>query len=507
MNTLFSTSVLVLYFGATLGLMVYGLNCYVMLILFLRRRRKAGAICQDTWRQFEGFLERDRVPVVTTQIAVFNEMNVVERVMRAACAMRYPRSRHEIQVLDDSTDETRELIDRLAVELRTQGHDIQVVRRTSRLGFKAGALEHGLHQARGEFIAVFDADFAPPEDYLVKMIPFFLSDEKLGFVQARWGHLNPSASLLTVVQAIGIDGHFLIEQTARGWNGLFMNFNGTAGVWRRQAIEEGGGWQWDTLTEDLDLSFRVQFAGWKPLYLPDVVVPAELPDNVNALRGQQFRWAKGSFQTIIKLLPPLLRSRASGFKKAQALLHMSGYLVHPLMLILSVLALPILTITVRIKPPSFVLAVLALPLILSVLAPSTLYAAGQFVAYRDGWRRLWWMPMLVVVGVGLAVSNTRAILEALFGRPSEFVRTPKRGDREIKAYRVKLPWVAFLELLLGVYCLYTLSVYVQAGRLLVGPFLAIYAAGFLLIGVLTLLQSLGRVGYGSVRKPSAPATV
>ena len=237
MNTLFSTSVLVLYFGATLGLMVYGLNCYVMLILFLRRRRKAGAICQDTWRQFEGFLERDRVPVVTTQIAVFNEMNVVERVMRAACAMRYPRDRHEIQVLDDSTDETRELIDRLAVELRAQGHDIQVVRRASRLGFKAGALEHGLHKARGEFIAVFDADFAPPEDYLVKMIPFFLSDEKLGFVQARWGHLNPSASLLTVVQAIGIDGHFLIEQTARGWNGRFMNFNGTAVVWRRQEIE------------------------------------------------------------------------------------------------------------------------------------------------------------------------------------------------------------------------------------------------------------------------------
>jgi hypothetical protein len=297
--------------------------------------------------------------------------------------------------------------------------------------------------------------------------------------------------MLTRVQSIGIDGHFMVEQIARCWGGLFMNFNGTAGVWRRAAIDEAGGWQWDTLTEDLDLSYRVQFAGWKTVYLPDVVVPAELPEDVNAFRGQQFRWAKGSFQTVMKLFPSLMRAPVSLFKKVQALLHMSGYAVHPLMLTLSLLALPFLGATDRFKPGPVVFAVLALPLCFSIVAPSTMYIVGQRAAYRDWRRRIAFLPMLVIVGVGMALSNTRAIAEAIAGKQSAFVRTPKRGDREMKRYRIKLPWVAFAEILLGAYCLHTFWHYLLAGKYLVAPFLAIYAAGFLLIGLLTVSHALG----------------
>ncbi len=488
---LISTVMLLLYGVATLGLLVYGLNCYVMLILFARKGREALSARKELQRRRGNAPPKSiDLPMVTTQIAVYNEINVIERIMRAACAMEYPADKHEIQVLDDSTDETTELAIRLADELRQAGHDIRVIHRRDRRGFKAGALQEGLQQARGEFLAVFDADFVPPKEFLLSMIPFFLEDKGLGFVQARWGHLNRDASLLTRAQSVGIDGHFLVEQIARCWNRLYMNFNGTAGVWRRQAIQSVGGWQWDTLTEDLDLSYRVQLAGWRTLYLPDVVVPAELPEDVRAFRTQQFRWAKGSIQTLIKLFCPLIRSPIPRFKKLQALLHMGGYLVHPMMLTLSLLALPVLWATADVRIGPFWGILLCLPLCLSTIGPSMLYVTSQKVAYRDWMRRASLLPFLLLVGVGLALSNTHAILEAILGKRSTFLRTPKRGNTPIKQYRMPFPGVAIFEMALGAYSLWTFFEYIYAGKMAVAPFLALYAAGFLFMGFLTAAHEL-----------------
>ena len=350
MKDLLLTPIFIVYLACTLGLMVYGFNCYVMLALFARRRRAARAAIGDMQGRWRGDEAERRLPPVTTQIAIYNEFNVAERVIRAVCAMDYPTGQHEIQILDDSTDETFPLVTRLAGELRGEGHDVRVLHRTDRTGYKAGALDAGLRAARGQLVAVFDADFVPPRDYLLTAVPFMVENDKLGFVQARWGHLNRRHSMLTRVQSIGIDGHFIIEQIARNWNGLFMNFNGTAGLWRKAAIDACGGWQWDTLTEDLDLSYRVQFGDWQTLYLPGLVVPAELPEDINAFRSQQFRWAKGSIETLLKLFPRLMRAPVSPFKKLQAVLHMGGYLVHPLMLTLALLALPILLSTAAYTP-------------------------------------------------------------------------------------------------------------------------------------------------------------
>ena len=490
MTGVLATIVFALYLIATIGLMAYGLNCYVMLFLFRRRQRSARSVVGTMRRRHADARSPVELPAVTTQVAVYNEINVVERVIRAACAMDYPQDRHEIQILDDSVDETTAIAEQLAAELRQAGYDIKVVHRTRRTGYKGGALQEGLEKARGDFVAVFDADFVPPRDYLLSTVPFFLENTKLGFVQGRWGHLNSRKSLLTRAQSIGIDGHFIVEQIARNWNGLYMNFNGTAGIWRKTAIAEAGGWQWDTLTEDLDLSYRMQFAGWDTLYLPEVVVPAELPENINALRGQQFRWAKGSFQTVMKLWPQLLRAPVPTFKKIQGFLHMSGYLVHPMMLTLALLALPILFILPDISEYRWVFAILALPLCFSVVAPSTLYFVSQLTTYRDWLRRVLYLPWLIVVGVGLAVSNTKAIMEAILRRESAFIRTPKTGDREVKQYRLRLPWLAFAEIVIGSYSAVTLGYYALAGKYLVTPFLAIYAAGFLFIGLLTIVHSL-----------------
>lgn len=490
MQRVWASLIFAVYLVSSVGLLVYGFNCHIMLFLFARRRREAFKAQQSLLERL-GEIERDpRLPTVTTQIAVFNEVNVVERVMRAAARMRYPAGKHEIQVLDDSTDETREVIDRVAAELRSHGHDIVVVRRPTRAGFKAGALANGLKLARGELLAVFDADFIPPADYLLCTVPFFPQDEKLAFVQSRWGHLNRKHSLLTLAQAMGIDSHFIVEQVARGWNGLFMNFNGTAGVWRKSAIEAAGGWHEDTLTEDLDLSYRVQFAGWRGLYLPDVVVPAELPADVNAFRIQQFRWAKGSVQTLIKLMPLLIRSQASLFKKVEAVLHIGGYLVHPMMLTLALLSVPMLVLSARITIAPVIFALLAAPICLSVIAPTIVCLVSQQTLGRNWLRQAVAMPFVLAIGVGLALSNTRAIAQAFFGRSTEFVRTPKRGDRPIKRYRAGFSWVAALEVLLGLYCVYALAFYARTRRFVVTPFLAIYAAGFLYMGLMTFWESV-----------------
>jgi cellulose synthase/poly-beta-1,6-N-acetylglucosamine synthase-like glycosyltransferase len=492
------------YGAASLGLFVYGANCYVMMVLFLRCRAAAARRSAFvTAAAAPRFAAPEGLPLVTTQIPIYNEANVAERALRTVAAIDYPRSRHEIQVLDDSTDETRGIVDRVAADLCAQGHWVRVLRRTDRRGFKAGALAAGLESARGEFIAIFDADFTPPAHFLRASLPFFFADDRLALVQGRWGHHNQAESALTRAQAIGIDGHFMVEQTARTFNGLLMNFNGTAGLWRRSAIADGGGWSADTLTEDLDLSYRVQLRGWGTYFLADLEVPGELPGTLAAFKSQQFRWAKGSIQTACKLAPRIRRSRLSPWVRLQAGLHLTHYAIHPLMVVVALLALPVMALVAHRGSP-LLLGASAAVILLSMIAPNSLYLVSQRALYGQWWRRLLWLPALTCLGIGVAVSNSRAVLEALLGRESEFVRTPKRGDQARQHYaagRTVQPW---LELGLGGYCAASLWFYVAGGSYLIAPLLALYAVSFLVVGTVGVAETLRSRGADRPHRP-APA--
>jgi cellulose synthase/poly-beta-1,6-N-acetylglucosamine synthase-like glycosyltransferase len=487
-----------IYWLAAITLQLYGLNCYVMIHLFRRRRDERRREEQLVLGAFAERFVDDDLPPVTTQLPIFNERNDVERLVRAVCAFDYPSGKHEIQVLDDSTDETRELVARIVRELRAEGHDIHHIHRTDRSGYKAGALQHGLERARGEYVAVFDADFVPPPEFLRKTVPFLMTDPEVGFVQTRWGHRNRDFSPLTRVQAIGIDGHFVIEQAARSWNGLFFNFNGTGGIWRKRAIDEAGGWQSDTLTEDLDLSYRTQLAGWRPEFLVDVVTPAEIPTDINALKSQQHRWAKGSIQTAKKLLPTIwARGDLPVFKRLQSTLHLTHYMVHPLMLVMTILLFPLLVLTEF----TFRTAWMTVPIVLMLLAlfaPSTMYFASQRLTVEKWKRTVWLLPFLMSVGIGLAVNNTRAVMQGLFGRGGgEFVRTPKLGDAaETRTgagglhYRLPRGWIFMAEIFMGMWALAAFVEYLYISKIFASPILLIHAVGFTYIGVLSLMHDL-----------------
>ena len=473
------------YFAPAVVLMSYGINQYVLLGLYFRRRTRARGLRQRLAEAWAGGHPPESWPAVVTQIPIYNEYNVAERAIRAAAAMQYPAGRHALQILDDSTDGTRDIVDRVVAELEAQGIAIEVIRRDDRTGYKAGALQAGMEQSSAPLFAIFDADFEPPVDFLVRTVTVLMSGERIGLVQARWGHLNRDTSLVTQAQGMGIDGHFAIEQGARAWNHLFMNFNGTAGLWRRSAIEDAGGWEHDTLTEDMDLSYRAQLAGWEPSYVDDLVVPAELPEDINAFKSQQFRWAKGSIQTAMKLLPRVMRAPVPAFAKIQAAFHMTHYMIHPIMVWLAVFALPLLLFG-RLRLPPLLVAFLLAAVVTSAIAPFVMYTAAQVALYPRRERRLRVLPALSAVGVGIAISNSRAVLEALFGIDSPFVRTPKRGDRPAKTYRVRGTWIAVLEVALGLYCFYSLNVYLYARTFFVGPFLLLYGAGFTAVGLLSL---------------------
>lgn len=476
------------YVLCVMTLFVYGVNCYFMVWRFWKTYRKeSGRIRRHIDAAQPMFDDVATLPHVTTQIPLYNEANVAERVIRAVAAIDYPTSKHEIQILDDSTDETCAIVDEIATALRQQGKDISIFRREKRQGYKAGALAEGMKVCKGEFIAIFDSDFVPNSDYLRQMIPPLVADDKLAFVQARWGHLNTEHSVLTQAQSIGIDGHFMIEQSARAFNGFFMNFNGTAGVWRKTAIDDAGGWQADTLTEDMDLSYRCQLVGWRASFLVDVVVPAELPETYTAFKSQQFRWAKGSIQTAIKLYPRVLRSKASVMAKIQAFLHLTHYSIHPIMALLSMLTLPVL-LTLDVNVPWQVMAICMFCILIAICGPSTLYLTSQ-IATKSGFKKLLFFPVLMCVGVGIALSNTRAVFEAVAGVKSGFVRTPKSGDLEKTHYRVNAPVLPLFEIILGLYCVVSLFFYIAAKHYMVGPFLLIYACGFLLVGIRSLRES------------------
>jgi cellulose synthase/poly-beta-1,6-N-acetylglucosamine synthase-like glycosyltransferase len=493
------TALLIGYCLCAVALFLYGLNCYVMMFLFLRRRKRQAAADRELLEAFEREQTDDDLPVVTTQLPIFNEKYVIERLLTAVCAFDYPKDKHEIQVLDDSTDETREITAALVEQLKARGHDIHHIHREDRRGYKAGALAVGMKKARGELFAIFDADFVPKPDFLRKTVPFLVQDRDCGFVQARWGHRNRDYSLLTMAQSIGIDGHFVVEQSARAWNGLFLNFNGTAGVWRRGAIADAGGWQADTITEDLDLSYRTQLAGWRARYLFDVVAPAEIPTDINAFKSQQHRWAKGSIQTAMKILPAVLkRSDVPRFKRLQAVLHLTHYLVHPVIVLMTLLVLPLLVWGHGTFRPFVILPLLVLMLV-SMVAPSSLYVFSQRTAYADWKRKLKFVPGLMVLGMGLAVNNTLGVLGALFKRGrGEFVRTPKlgelaEGNRTVpktpgRAYLIPLNRLFLFEAFMGIWATAAFAQYLSMFKFLVGPILLLHAMGFLYVGIVSVVH-------------------
>jgi cellulose synthase/poly-beta-1,6-N-acetylglucosamine synthase-like glycosyltransferase len=432
--------------------------------------------------------DESRYPKVVTQLPMYNEKSVASRVINAVAAIDYPVSRHEIQVLDDSTDETIGYVDATVEELRRKGVRISVIRRTDRTGFKAGALQNGLNYTDADFVAIFDADFVPQRDFLKKAMAFFIDRPKLGLVQGRWTHLNKKASLITRGQAMGIDGHFMIEQAARSWNGLFMNFNGTAGVFRRKAIETSGGWQHDTLTEDMDLSYRMQLADWETEYVPDLEVPAEIPEDINAFKNQQFRWAKGSIQTAIKIIPLLRQKKVPLFKMIQAILHLTHYMVHPLMLCLALLTMPVLYYVKVFLPPVWFAVVVAC-MILATSGPSTMYMISQYYIGNRLRKQILLIPAMMLIGTGLAVNNGKAVLEALLNLKSPFHRTPKKGELKGKlSYRPIKDITCIIELLLGIYCLTSFQMFLGFTNFLVSPFLMLYASGFLFVGIISIIH-------------------
>ncbi|RME55355.1 MAG: glycosyltransferase, partial [Caldilineae bacterium] len=365
----------------------------------------------------------DSLPPVTVQLPVYNEQHVVLRLLDACARLDYPRDRLQIQVLDDSTDQTTALVQARAAYWRERGVDVTVLHRADRTGFKAGALAEALPQAKGELVAIFDADFQPPAHFLRRIAPLFIEPgaERLGFVQARWGHLNADYSALTRCQALALDGHFAVEQAARQQAGYPFGFNGSAGVWRRACIEDPavGGWQADTLCEDLDLSYRAQLAGWRPRYLDDLEAPAEIPPQLLAFKRQQFRWAKGSIQTLRKLAGPVWRSPWSFTARLMGTIHLGSYLVHPFLLLLLLITAPLLLLNLN---PFWPLAYLSL----ASVGPPLLYAVAQRRLHGRGWWKRWaYLPLLTLFGTGLCLSNTLAVWQALRNRPSPFLRTPK----------------------------------------------------------------------------------
>jgi cellulose synthase/poly-beta-1,6-N-acetylglucosamine synthase-like glycosyltransferase len=489
----FDLALLIPYFIVLILLAGYGVHRYILVYLYYKHQKN---------RTTEPSAYFEDLPRVTVQLPIFNEQYVVERLLEAVCKLNYPREKLDIQLLDDSTDETvdvaRNLVDRYAA----LGQPVSYHHRTSREGFKAGALAEGMTTAKGEFIAIFDADFTPPEDFLLRTVHHF-TNPNIGMVQTRWTHINRNYSFLTEVEAILLDGHFVLEHSGRARTGLFFNFNGTAGMWRRSAIEEAGGWQHDTLTEDTDLSYRAQLKGWKFIYLQDVECPAELPVEMTAFKTQQARWAKGLIQTGKKILPKVLASDEPLHTKIEAWYHLTSNISYPLMIMLSVLLLPAMII--RFYQGWFQMLYIDLPLfIASTFSISSFYLVSQRELYPRRWpRALLYLPFLMALGIGLTITNTKAVIEALIGRKTAFARTPKyrvesKKDKVGKTkYRRRLGWVPWIELLVGSYFALTVYYAIDNENYITVPFLLLFVIGYWCTGLMSLLQ--GRFGRASLR--------
>jgi cellulose synthase/poly-beta-1,6-N-acetylglucosamine synthase-like glycosyltransferase len=480
----FDLALLLPYFIVLIILAVYGGHRYWLVYLYYKYKKNKTT---DPPGHF------DDLPRVTVQLPIFNEQYVVDRLLDAVCKLDYPREKLDIQLLDDSTDETVSVARALVEHYTALGHPVTYLHRDNRSGFKAGALAEGLKVARGEFIAIFDADFVPHPDFLLNCIHHF-TDPRVGMVQTRWTHINRNYSFLTEVEAILLDGHFVLEHSGRCRSGVFFNFNGTAGMWRRIAIEDAGGWEHDTLTEDTDLSYRAQLKGWKFRYLQDIECPAELPVEMTAFKTQQARWAKGLIQVSKKILPKVFASDAPRKVKVEAWYHLTANLSYPLMIVLSVLLLPAMII--RFYQGWFQMLYIDLPLFMaSTFSISSFYLVSQKELFPKTWTRaLLYLPFLMALGIGLTVTNTRAVLEALVGKQTAFARTPKyrvesRKDKiSATKYRKRLGWVPWIELLIGTY--FALAVYyaIDNENYFTVPFLFLFVIGYWCTGLMSLLQ-------------------
>ena len=487
---------LFIYLAALIALFTYGMNCWFLMLFYRLNYPRAIKNHQRVKDTFYQMVPARDWPRVTIQLPIYNERYVVKRLIKAVCKIDYPADLLEVQVLDDSTDDTVEIAGATIKEMKARGVDIVHVRRDNRSGFKAGALKEGLTTAKGELIAVFDADFIPNRDFLKESVPYFINPQ-IGMLQIRWGHINSDYSLLTRAQSIGIDGHFGIEQASRAWSGFFMNFNGTAGVWRKITIQEAGGWHADTLTEDLDLSYRAQLKGWKLMFAPQVVCPAEIPVTINAFKSQQHRWAKGSIQTAKKNLGKLFKSDLPWLIKIQAFLHLTHYMVHPMMLLVVLTSIPMLYTHWYFDNPAYPIMIFTL-LCLATFGPSSLYLFSQRVLYRNWKSRIKYLPFLMCLGTGIAVNNTKAILEALFDIKSGFIRTPKYGIQDkgeswrSKRYVIPLTSISILEFFLGIYSLTGLLMFLFFSKYLISPFLFIYTSGFFYVFFLSVKHGYGK---------------
>jgi len=481
------SAVLGLYFFILVILAIFGLHRYIMVYLYFRHKDRRAQP-----RPLPAALPR-----VTVQLPLYNEMYVTERLLDSVCAIRYPKDLLQIQVLDDSTDETTAIASAAVERRRQEGFDVEYVHRTDRTGYKAGALEHGLATATGEFVLIFDADFIAPADILEKTIGHF-DDPKVGMIQVRWDHINRDYSLLTQVQSILLDGHFILEHGGRNRGGRFFNFNGTAGIWRRTAIEDAGGWQHDTLTEDLDLSYRAQLKGWRFVFVQDVVSPAEIPVEMNAFKSQQHRWAKGSIQTCKKLLPKILASDQPLPIKIEAAFHLTANFAYPLMVMLTLLMFPAMVI--RYNMGWYEMMMIDVPLFMgATLSVCSFYLVSQREIFGASWKsRLRYLPAVLSTGIGLSVNNAKAVLEALVGQDSPFTRTPKYrvegagDDWKQRRYRGTLTLAPYIELALALYC--TVMAVYAVDNAIFGtlPFILLFQFGFFYAAGLSLVQNMDR---------------
>jgi cellulose synthase/poly-beta-1,6-N-acetylglucosamine synthase-like glycosyltransferase len=483
----FDLAIMLPYFFVMAVLAMYGLHRYALVYGYFKNRKNVPGPPPEVavW------------PKVTVQLPIYNERYVIERLIETVAQFDYPRELLDIQVLDDSTDQTQQVARDCVERQRALGVPISYFHRDNREGFKAGALQEGLKSATGEFVAIFDADFIPPADFLRRTVPYFASP-KVAMVQTRWSYVNRNYSVLTEVEAILLDGHFAIEHSSRFRSGLFFNFNGTAGIWRRAAIEDAGGWQHDTLTEDTDLSYRAQIRGWQFLYLPEIDCPSELPVEMNAFKTQQARWAKGLMQTAKKILPQVMRSDVPAKAKAEAFFHLTGNISYPLMVFLSIILLP--AMIVRFYQGWFQVLLIDLPLFLaSTCSISSFYLAAQRAFYPNSWKRtFFYLPVVMAVGIGLSVKNAFAVIEAIFGVKSEFVRTPKykveagakhSTDWVKKKYHKRAGLMPWIEVLLGIYFACAVVYTIQNANYVTVPFLLLFVWGYLYTGVMSLAQT------------------
>ena len=492
-------SISVTYLGLLLLFVVYGLHRYWQIYLYYRR--PAGTV-----RPPARFAQ---LPPVTVQLPMYNEGHLSASIIDAACRLDYPPDLLQIQVLDDSTDHSARISRRAVDRWARRGVNIQYLHRSRRRGFKAGALADGLQRATGRFVAIFDADFVPPRRFLRRTIHHF-THAQVGMVQTRWDHMNRADSLLTRCQAIYLDAHFIVEQAARSASGLWINFNGTAGIWRRSTIEDAGGWQADTLTEDLDLSYRAQLRGWRFIFLPRVGCPAQLPPDINAFKSQQHRWTKGSIQTALKLLPAVLKHPVPLPVKVEAFFHLTGPLLCLFVTGMAVLSLPVIYLNTMPGIPKAIATLIGLGLFAGGTASvAALWVVGQKARHQPVWATIGQVPLLLSIGIGVAMNNARGCLEALIGHQSPFVRTPKyasgrtTGARRIQPVAATRIWVIGLELTMGLYTLWCVQLSLLDRRTIAGAgFLVLFASGYLYVGLSSLHSQW--CARGAARGPRSP---